>query len=429
MKITLTLQSGIKALAAALLMSIALRGQTLNTLHSFSHDELGYQPATGVIIGTSGQLYGTTPFGGASSFGLVYQLAPPSSQGATWTEIVLHSFSAKDGSGRPAGLTLGPFGALNVAAGEGGGAGDGGTVFQLKPPTVTNTHWRESILYTFTGINGDGAGPSTAPMFGEHSVLYGATGNGGTYGAGTVYRLVPNANGGAWTEQVLHSFTGDEGEEPAGTLALGSDGTIYGVAIAGGVGGGVAFQLAPPKTPGGSWAETTLYEFGSQSGDSGLPNGVVLGPNGVLYGTAMGDANSKHCHNGCGTVFQLSPPQAPGGPWAETILHIFTGGSFTQDGSQPGSAPVLGPGGVLYGTTRGGGIHNWGTIFEMVPPSSPGGSWTEVILYTFTNGADGGGPNAVTLGADGNLYGTTEYGGMSRGGARNQGTVFQLVLK
>jgi len=83
----------------------------------------------------------------------------------------------------------------------------------------------------------------------------------------------------------------------------------------------------------------------------------------------------------------------------------------------------------LYGTTFSGGIHNWGTIYEMIPPASAGENWTEVVLYSFTNGADGGEPNAVTLGPDGNLYGTTALGGVSEGGYRNQGTVFQFVLR
>jgi uncharacterized repeat protein (TIGR03803 family) len=94
---------------------------------------------------------------------------------------------------------------------------------------------------------------------------------------------------------------------------------------------------------------------------------------------------------------------------------------------------VLGPGGVLYGTTNTGGTSATGVagiIYEMVPPSSAGGAWTEVILYSFPPAnpggypAEGAFPNAVSLGADGNLYGTTE-----EGGAYDQGTVFQLVLQ
>jgi uncharacterized repeat protein (TIGR03803 family) len=172
-----------------------------------------------------------------------------------------------------------------------------------------------------------------------------------------------------------------------------------------------------------------LYEFGSQPRDSGAPNGVLLGANGVLYGTAIGTTDIYECQNGCGTVFQLSPPAAPGGSWTETTLHTFTGIFNSGDGNQPNSTPVLGPGGVLYGTTASGGTNNQGTIYEMLPPSAPGGPWTEVVLYSFTGGANGIQPTGVTLGPDGNLYGTTVIGGISKDGATNQGTVFQLVLK
>jgi uncharacterized repeat protein (TIGR03803 family) len=89
---------------------------------------------------------------------------------------------------------------------------------------------------------------------------------------------------------------------------------------------------------------------------------------------------------------------------------------------------------VLYGTTGAGGGDvgakgGTGTIFEMVPPSSPGNGWTEIILYTFPGGTGGAFPNAVALGADGNLYGTTDGGGTVSPKPENQGTVFELVLQ
>jgi len=83
---------------------------------------------------------------------------------------------------------------------------------------------------------------------------------------------------------------------------------------------------------------------------------------------------------------------------------------------------------VLYGTTSVGGAIGSGTVYELIPPSAPGESWTEVVLYSFTGGADGLDPLSVTLGPDGNLYGTTALGGISQGGITNQGTVFQLIL-
>jgi hypothetical protein len=253
---------------------------------------------------------------------------------------------------------------------------------------------------------------------------------GGQAEDGDVYRLVPpSTQGGAWTEQILYTFPGyaGDGEEPAGPLAFGRDGTIYGTTEYGGASfyDGTFFQLAPPAASGGAWTEAALLSLG------GLPNGVVLAPSGVLYGTTMGTQDIRNCENGdpCGAVFQLAPPGAPGEPWTQTILHTFTG-ALTGDGSQPNSTPVLGPGGVLYGTTATGGTGSpgLGTIYEMMPPSSPGGGWTEVVLYSFTGGADGSTPNALTLGPDGNLYGTTLSGGASDDGTRNQGTVFQLVL-
>ncbi len=241
--------------------------------------------------------------------------------------------------------------------------------------------------------------------------------------------MPPGTQGGAWPEQILYSFPGyADGGNPVGALALGGDGTIYGALNTGGAVPqlGAIFQLAPPATPGGAWTEAILYGFEDE--DGGSPNGVVLGPGGVLYGSNRGLNSVRQCLNGgvpCGTVFQLTPPEQPGGPWTETILHTFMG-SLNGDGAQPSSTPVLGPGGVLYGTTGAGGGGGFvGTIYEMVPPSSPGGAWTEVILYSFpASGVDGETPNAVTLGPDGNLYGTALAGGV-----HNLGTVFQLVLQ
>src|SRR5580658_9907555 len=246
-----------------------------------------------------------------------------------------------------------------------------------------------------------------------------AIGSQNSWNAGV--RIMPSltAHGGAWTEHILYSFPGYGLADPAGQMALGSDGTIYGATYE-------IFQLAPPTVRGGSWTESVVYSFVAP-GDSPFPNGVVLGPGGVLYGTAFG-GSGKACDSGCGSVFQLTPPTEQGGEWTETILHSFTGVG-TGDGNQPNSTPVIGPGGVLYGTTLSGGTTGHGAIFEMVPPSSPGGSWTEVILHSFAGGADGTYPNAVTIGPDGNLYGTTQQGGAPKDGVHNQGTVFQLVLQ
>ena len=91
---------------------------------------------------------------------------------------------------------------------------------------------------------------------------------------------------------------------------------------------------------------------------------------------------------------------------AQTLTTLATFTSAPSDGIEP-SGVVIGPGGVLYGTTQTGGSTNNGTVFSLTPPASPGGAWTEVVLYNFTGGADGKWPAGVVIGSGGVLYGAT----------------------
>ena len=112
-------------------------------------------------------------------------------------------------------------------------------------------------------------------------------------------------------------------------------------------------------------------------------------------------------HNG--VVFELSP-QTSGG-WGLAVLHSFN--NATGDGYLPQGGLVSDAAGNLYGTTQYGGVRNGGTVFELTP--SAGGGWTETLLHSFgtgMGGADGNGPYAgLIFDAAGNLYGTTTYGG------------------
>src|SRR5579862_555226 len=114
---------------------------------------------------------------------------------------------------------------------------------------------------------------------------------------------------------------------------------------------------------------TTLYGGGSYVG-------VVMGPNGALYGT--GKTN---------TVFALTPPATPGDAWPETVLHTFTG--LNGDGLAPYACPIRGRSGSLYGTTQEGGTLGFGIVYQLIPPATQGGAWTENVIYTFTGGTDG----------------------------------------
>jgi len=193
---------------------------------------------------------------------------------------------------------------------------------------------------------------------------------------------------------------------PYGGIAVGPGGVLYGTTYDGGANGsGTVFSLTRPATPGGAWTEAELFEFGS-TGPVGPLSGVTVGTGGVLYGTTYAGGTAYE-----GTVFSLTPPATPGGPWTEAILHSFDNVSGS-DGAVPWAGVAVGNHGELYGTTVYGGPQEMGTVYELTPPASPGGTWTETILYNFT-GEDApespyGGVIAATQ-SNGQpvLYGTT----------------------
>ncbi|MGA3039498.1 MAG: choice-of-anchor tandem repeat GloVer-containing protein [Bryobacteraceae bacterium] len=389
-----------------LILPLTLRAQTFTVLHNFgSQDQDGMNPPAGVILGLHGELYGTAKTGGEFGFGTVYELLPAASSGGTWTEVAIHSFSGQDGQYPDAGLVRGPSGALYGTAGDSDG---NAMVFVLSPPAGGSTFWTETILYQTPAV--DYAYPG-ALVFGKERSLY------GTYGEFSVYSLTPpSVVGGAWTEATLSN----SGIWPVGTLAVGTDGTLYGASVSGGNGAcnagcGMVFSLTPPAAPGAPWTPRLLYTFEPETGDGFYPHaGVILAPSGVLYGTTSGGG-----HGRSGTVFSLTPSAVPDVPMIETIVHDFT--EIHGDGLSPNASLVLDANGVLYGTTTWGGVAGLGTVFELAPPASPGGAWSETVLHSFLGDADGYEPNGIVLGSNGTLYGTTLYGGTS-----NYGTVFSL---
>ena len=151
-------------------------------------------------------------------------------------------------------------------------------------------------------------------------------------------------------------------------------------------------------------------------------------PRGILLwhkGSLYGIANGGGT-TGNGVVFRLTPAS---GSWIETVVYSFSGGS---DGAGPQAGLIADGAGNLYGITAGGGgtgcWNGCGTVFEL--SSSAGGTWSETVLYRFTGGADGGTPTGrLVLDAAGNLYGATQSGGeLSCSGVESAGcgTVFEL---
>src|SRR5579872_156305 len=290
------------------------------------------------------------------------------------------------------------------------------------------------VLYSFTGVNGDGAQPSGSLAVDAAGNLYGTTEYGGagefTYGAGTVFELSPNSDG-TWTESVLYSFcasgTCTDGAAPQGGVILDSKGNLYGTTFAGGSppscngsgGCGTVFELSPPSLPNGSWTETTLYNFCSLPSceDGKNPVGTLTtDADGNLYGATNNNDGSAWG----GTVFKLSNNT---GVWTQSTLYLFCQNNFNNncpDGQGPMAGVVFDSRGNLYGTTvYGGSPSNLGSVYRLTPKAS--GGWRETVLINFNPPETGLHPTTgVTPDPSGYLYGSTPYG------SDNYGTIFRL---
>jgi len=352
-----------RILAVILVTGCALvSAQTLTTLYNFgSRPGDGENPQAGVVFDNAGNLYGTTALGGIGSDGTLFQLSPPVNQGGPWTETIIRRLRDTPDGASPEGRVV-----VNSKGGffttaYSGGATDQGAVLAAFPPVVPGGPWTEKVLYSFGSVLNDGLNPNSGVIASKH-VLYGTTSNGGAKRRGTV------------------------------------------------------FQLTPPAVPSDPWIETILHSFNA-GGDAAFPLGeLIIDSNGNLFGvTVLGGADNV------GAVYEVSPPAVAGDPWTEQVVYSFSG----PDGSSPFGRLLLGPNGVLYGTTSGGGAGEAGTVFQLTPPAAQGDPWTQTILYSFTGARDGGSPSAgVIMGKGGRLFGTARTGGS--GGPDFGGVVFVL---
>ena len=219
---------------------------------------------------------------------------------------------------------------------------------------------------------------------------------------------------------VLHSFSGPpDGLMPTTNLIADPAGNLYGTTPEGGANSngyceqncGVAFELSPTAN---GVQETVLYNFCSLAGcadgaDGGFPfAGITLdSSSGDLFGTTMQGGNSN-CPPGCGVVFELTPGSSG---WTEHVLYAF---SDDASGEYPYGGLIIGPQGRLYGTTYFGGTNGKdGVVFELIPTRA--GSWEEKAL-SFGSKFGSQPIASLTLGALGQVYGTTSVGGAGHGG-------------
>ncbi len=264
---------------------------TFAQLYGFSGQDStsGANPNGGIIRDASGNLYGTTQYGGERCFcGAVFEVSPQ--QGGGWSESVLYSFQNKpDGAYPWAGLTADSAGDLFGTTNQGGdghcGDGEGdrsgcGTVFSL---TSSQSGWSEALLENFQRHENNM--PSTPVRFGSDGTLYGTVGY-------DVFRLVPPAQGRTgWTKQTLYRFKEDNGGTITSSgVIFDAQGSLYGVTASSGLDGvGTAYELSPPTEPGGTWTKTTLAKF-AKGYNADLPRGeLLIGADGTLYGAENGD--------------------------------------------------------------------------------------------------------------------------------------------
>ena len=273
---------------------------------------------------------------------------------------------------------------------------------------------QETLLYSFHDNNSDGTEPVAAPVFDAAGNLYGTTISGGAYNFGSVFELSPQS-GGVWKEKLLHSFNsnGKDGFNPTASLILDAAGNLYGTTSLGGSHSGGTVFELSPQPGGGQFSERILHNFTPGLTDGSNP---IAGLVFDAAGDLYGDTVAGGAHNN-GVVFELTPVSG-GHSWSEKLIHAFDGHG---GGAIPFGTLVFDPAGNLYGTTQDGGIQNNGIVFKLSPTLS--GPWTETVLHSFTGGpTDGSAPEAgVTFDSAGNLYGTT-YGG----GTFEYGTVFKL---
>jgi uncharacterized repeat protein (TIGR03803 family) len=256
-------------------------------VHTFGNGTDGAQPIGGVVFDSSGNFYGTTSLGGVFGNGTVFEVSP------LGIETEIYSFTGgNDGTNPPAGVTLDAQGNVYGTTSLGGIHGDG-VVYELSPSA---SGWTQTVLYTFQGLN-DGANPVGGVIVDKAGNLYGTTFDGGANGGGTVYRL--SRSGGAWKMTILYSFTGGYGG-PYNKLTFDSEGNLYGATNGEGAHGfGSVFKLTPAS---GSWTLTDLYDFNNGT-DGGSPYGsVAVDTNGNIFGTAATGGSKNQ-----GVVFEIMP--------------------------------------------------------------------------------------------------------------------------
>jgi uncharacterized repeat protein (TIGR03803 family) len=393
---------------AAIASATSALSQTENILYTFKSEADGYSiGGSALVLDKAGILFGTTTSGGINNCGsfypgcgTIYQLQRPAQPGDPWVKNTIWRFQGGVDGGLPSGLLV-KDGKLIGQTGIGGSgtcSGGCGYLYLLTPPPAAGGIWTKTVLYEFP----DAAAECGIYTFDAAGNFFGVGSS--TNGNGSICKLSPPSESvGSWSVTTLYTFKGNapgqsfgDGSGPLGVV-FDKQGNLWGATNYGGYcqlyeGGscfGTIFRVSPPAQPGGPWTETLLYRF---SPNDQNPNAsVVLDSAGAVYGTTLTE------------VYRLAGPVV-------TVLDHFP--DTNGNASAPTAGVILDEAGNLYGTSGAGGQFDDGTVYKLTRPASGNAGWTQTILHSFAGGSDGFNPEApLTLGPNGVVYGTTQNGG------------------
>ncbi len=375
----------------------------------------GANPQAPLVQGTDGNFYGTTLNGGAGGFGVIFR-------------VNINS-PAVQITGQPAGQSafLGAGAVFSVAA-----VGNPPLFYQWRKNetsltngdnisgattrvlTVSNVSVSDVAIYSVTVSNAAGSAANSKGAFLEllespPQIITPPASQTATVGGTAVFNVAAAGDlplSYQWQSNQVN-LTNGANVSGATTSALTLSGltqrssATYSVTVSNAfstVSAEATLAVYPASAPGTLVA--SLYWF-TGGADGGVPNGLTLGANGVLYGTTQ----SGGAYND-GTVFSI----ATNGAFQTLVAFNST------NGSNPQAALTLGPDGDFYGTAQNGGTNNGGTVFKMTPD----GTLTNLAFFSNQNNIN---PyTALVQGANSNFYGSTQ-----NASAAGDGNIFEMT--
>ena len=336
---------------------IAANTNILTTLVSFNGTD-GLTPGGGLLVDSSGNIFGTTSAGGASNDGTVFELAAGSHLLTT-----VYSFSSTGGYTPLGGLVEDSSGNIFGTTQHGGASSDG-TVFKISAGTHTF-----STVVSFAGTS-NGAQPYSTLYIDGSGNIFGTTYTGGANNDGTVFEIAA----GTTTISTLVVFNGTNGDDPKAGLVEDANGNLFGTTYGGGTNGdGTVFEIAA-----GTDNFTTLVEFAGISNGSDPEGALALDSSGDLFGTTSAGGSGTGTSND-GLVFEVSA----GTHVLSTVATFKVANGYTPTGGL-----LIDSHGDLFGTTPSGGpLTSNGTVFEVLA-----GSNTITTFAAFTAGPYGATP-------------------------------------